>query len=458
MEKQELGWFAYAPGTGEAFPGACRGRPDRSGATGRSWPTSRGSGGGRCVVSCARPAPTWPHPARRAAGPPRRPGPRRRRRRGVLARLRPRQRAGRARRVAGRAGSRPRGGGGDRLPAPRVRAGRPAGRDGPPASRGVPARATWRRSTSPAGRTRRCAPAWSARSTSSPRASAARRCCCGAPTGDGMHEGVSAADRQHRAGCGRRRPRSTYDGWRWSTTSSVARCCPSAARCSGPGPTLMTVPRPARGSTGQRWSCRTVWWRRSSGRWSGSGRHRDRLLASGQHLKRGLLLYGPPGTGKTHTVRYLLGRTAGGDRRPADRRRPAPHRRGLLGGPGAGTGDGGRRGRRPDRRGPRRATPASTRCCSSCSTRWTASADDADVVFVLTTNRADLLEPALAARPGRVDQAVELGLPDADGPAGAAGALPREPRAGRRAPGPRWPRRPRGSPPRSSRSCCAGRR
>ncbi len=41
-------------------------------------------------------------------------------------------------------------------------------------------------------------------------------------------------------------------------------------------------------------------------------------------------------------------------------------------------------------------------------------AEDSDVVFVLTTNRADLLEPALAARPGRVDQAVELTLPDVD--------------------------------------------
>jgi len=40
-------------------------------------------------------------------------------------------------------------------------------------------------------------------------------------------------------------------------------------------------------------------------------------------------------------------------------------------------------------------------------------AEDVDVVFVLTTNRADLLEPALAARPGRVDQAVALELPDA---------------------------------------------
>jgi ATP-dependent 26S proteasome regulatory subunit len=40
-------------------------------------------------------------------------------------------------------------------------------------------------------------------------------------------------------------------------------------------------------------------------------------------------------------------------------------------------------------------------------------AEDADVVFLLTTNRADVLEPALAARPGRVDQAVALDLPDA---------------------------------------------
>jgi SpoVK/Ycf46/Vps4 family AAA+-type ATPase len=41
-------------------------------------------------------------------------------------------------------------------------------------------------------------------------------------------------------------------------------------------------------------------------------------------------------------------------------------------------------------------------------------ADD-DVLFVLTTNRADLLEAALAARPGRIDQALEIGLPSADG-------------------------------------------
>jgi ATP-dependent 26S proteasome regulatory subunit len=41
--------------------------------------------------------------------------------------------------------------------------------------------------------------------------------------------------------------------------------------------------------------------------------------------------------------------------------------------------------------------------------------DDSDTIFALTTNRPDILEPALAARPGRIDLAVELPLPDAQG-------------------------------------------
>lgn len=39
-------------------------------------------------------------------------------------------------------------------------------------------------------------------------------------------------------------------------------------------------------------------------------------------------------------------------------------------------------------------------------------AADADITFILTTNRADLLERALVERPGRVDLAVEIGKPD----------------------------------------------
>ena len=38
--------------------------------------------------------------------------------------------------------------------------------------------------------------------------------------------------------------------------------------------------------------------------------------------------------------------------------------------------------------------------------------EDADVLFILTTNRPDQLEPALASRPGRIDQAIEFPLPD----------------------------------------------
>jgi ATP-dependent 26S proteasome regulatory subunit len=41
--------------------------------------------------------------------------------------------------------------------------------------------------------------------------------------------------------------------------------------------------------------------------------------------------------------------------------------------------------------------------------------EDAEVLFVLTTNRPDQLEAALASRPGRVDQAIEFPLPDAEG-------------------------------------------
>jgi ATP-dependent 26S proteasome regulatory subunit len=37
-----------------------------------------------------------------------------------------------------------------------------------------------------------------------------------------------------------------------------------------------------------------------------------------------------------------------------------------------------------------------------------------ETVFLLTTNRPEVLEPALAARPGRVDQAIYFPLPDRD--------------------------------------------
>jgi hypothetical protein len=144
----------------------------------------------------------------------------------------------------------------------------------------------------------------------------------------------------------------------------------------------------------------------------GVAAHRDRLLASGQHLKRGLLLHGAPGTGKTHTVRYLISKLpeltvviltgealhlVGAACSIARTLAPAviviedvdliAEHRGMH--------------------------PGQHPMLFQLLNEMDGLAEDVDVTFILTTNRADLLEPALAARPGRVDQAVAFELPDA---------------------------------------------
>jgi cell division protease FtsH len=41
--------------------------------------------------------------------------------------------------------------------------------------------------------------------------------------------------------------------------------------------------------------------------------------------------------------------------------------------------------------------------------------EDIDIVFVLRANRPEVIEPPLASRPGRIDLAIEMPLPDQDG-------------------------------------------
>jgi hypothetical protein len=139
--------------------------------------------------------------------------------------------------------------------------------------------------------------------------------------------------------------------------------------------------------------------------------HAERLRAVGQHLKRGLLLHGFPGTGKTHTVRYLMGRMSGCtvilmtgqamrfiEPAAALARRLQPSML-VLEDVDLVAQD-------------RSFGPDSSPLLFSLLEAMDGIGADADVTFVLTTNRAGMLERALVDRPGRVDLAVEIPKPD----------------------------------------------
>ncbi len=141
---------------------------------------------------------------------------------------------------------------------------------------------------------------------------------------------------------------------------------------------------------------------------------RERLAAAGRHLKRGLLLWGPPGTGKTLTAMYLA--------------RNMPDRTILLlTGQSLGlieTSCSMARLLQPSTviledvdlvaEERTRQSTGTNAVLFELLNQMDGLGDDADVLFVLTTNRPELLEPALAARPGRVDEAIEVPLPDAE--------------------------------------------
>ncbi len=144
---------------------------------------------------------------------------------------------------------------------------------------------------------------------------------------------------------------------------------------------------------------------------AGLARHREALRAAGRHVRRGLLLHGPPGTGKTLTIMYLAtlmpertvvlltGRSlaaVGAACRLARTLEPAMvviEDVDLI----------------AEERGRHETTPLLFELLNAMD----GLDEDADLIFALTTNRPDVLEPALASRPGRIDLAVELPLPDA---------------------------------------------
>jgi len=143
-------------------------------------------------------------------------------------------------------------------------------------------------------------------------------------------------------------------------------------------------------------------------------RNAERLRAAGRHLKRGILLHGPPGTGKTLSAMYIISQMPG---------RTAL----LLTGTAIGTIETACQLARMlapvtviledvDLIGTERnhQTVGANALLFELLNQMDGLAEDTDILFILTTNRPDILEPALASRPGRIDQAIEVQPPDAD--------------------------------------------
>jgi hypothetical protein len=143
---------------------------------------------------------------------------------------------------------------------------------------------------------------------------------------------------------------------------------------------------------------------------------RTQLKKLGMPLKKGLLFYGQPGTGKTHTIHYLASQLPGHTTLliTAEQVGLLDHYFQLA------------RFLQPsivvvedvDLIARSRESMGGA-CEESLLNKLLNEMDglraDAEVIFVLTTNRPQQLEAAIASRPGRIDQAIEFPLPDAAG-------------------------------------------
>ncbi len=142
-------------------------------------------------------------------------------------------------------------------------------------------------------------------------------------------------------------------------------------------------------------------------------KQRERLAQFRQATKKGLLFYGPPGTGKTHTIHYLARALEGHTTLLV-----SAEQVGLLSEymilarllqPSIVVLE--------DVDLIARDRGSMNSACeevllNKLLNEMDGLKEEADILFILTTNRPEALEMALASRPGRIDQAIEFPLPD----------------------------------------------
>ena len=145
-------------------------------------------------------------------------------------------------------------------------------------------------------------------------------------------------------------------------------------------------------------------------------KHREDLKKLGMAAKKGLLFYGPPGAGKTHTIHYLANQLPGHTTLlvTAEQVGLLEHYFQLA------------RFLQPTmlviedvdliaRDRAQMAGACEEILLNKLLNEMDALREDTSTLFVLTTNRPEQLEAALASRPGRIDQAIEFPLPDEEG-------------------------------------------
>jgi hypothetical protein len=143
---------------------------------------------------------------------------------------------------------------------------------------------------------------------------------------------------------------------------------------------------------------------------------RDALKSMRFQARKGLLFYGPPGTGKTHTIHYLASQLPNHTTLLV-----TAEQVGLIG-------EYFRLARflQPSmmviedvdliaRERTQMRTGMEEVLLNMLLNEMDGLREDSEVLFILTTNRPDQIEPALVSRPGRIDQAIEFPLPDEEG-------------------------------------------